>query len=1033
MLIVLLLMAVVAAWAETPVNFEREVRPLLAEKCFQCHGPDSDTRMAGLRLDLKEGAFAARKDGTPVVPGKPDASLLYQRISAPDVNRRMPPPYAHKTLDAQQVELLKRWIAQGAQWQEHWAFRAPVKPAPPAVRTAAWVRNPIDRFVLHALETNGLTPAPAADRRTLLRRVALDLTGLPPTPAEVELFLKDTSPQAYEHMVDRYLASPHYGEQRAHYWLDAARYGDTHGIHFDNYREIWPYRDWVVEAFNRNQPFDRFSIEQLAGDLLPKPTLDQMIATGFHRCGVTTNEAGIIEDEYAEIYAKDRADTTAAVWLGLTVGCATCHDHKFDPISQKDFYGLGAFFRNTTQRIMDGNVQDPPPTIFVPAQPDRAKWEQTGQRLRKVRAEMAAAGAAAAEPFARWNEQLAIGAATHPLEAKDEVFAADSRALAAAAGDQRLGEAGVPGVAAVVFPESGGVPAAKAPKLDPAQPFSIGVSFLLPADARKNYVVAAQQNTKERNRGWVIDVNGASAGFRLVGDGGRAIEVRAPQALDLRHGEWNTVVATYDGSRRQYGLALYVNGHAAPPRGLAGQTEELQGDLGDAPLVIGKSLAGGAVADLRIFSRALTESEARVVSEWTQVEGALTRDAAHRDHDDRAAMLDYYLFHDDESYRTLVREKTELEEEAHAIERRGANTLIMQERADSKPFAYVLYRGAYDQKRDRVDARTPAILPPMTSAMPRNRLGFAEWLFTPDQPLTARVAVNRMWQEIFGTGIVKTVDDFGSQGEPPSNQQLLDWLAVDFRENGWDMKRFYRQILLSATYRQAAVTTPEKLAKDPENRLLSRGPRFRLDGEMIRDYALAASGLLAPELGGPPVRPYQPEGVWEAVAMEGSNTRFYKQDAGDALYRRSLYTLWKRAAPPASMDIFNAPTRENCTVRRERTDTPLQALVTMNDPQFVEAAKVLAGRSMENSPNFDEQLDYIAARVLIRPLTLKERQIARRSFDAFREHYAQDPEGATALLATGARKADPALSQADYAAMTMLTSQLLNLDEVLNK
>ncbi len=1033
LIVLLLLLALPAAWAESPVNFEREVRPLLSEKCFQCHGPDSGTRMAGLRLDLKDSALAARKNGTPIVPGKPEASLVYQRVSAPDVNRRMPPPYAHKTLDAAQVEVLKRWIAQGAPWQEHWAFRAPVKPTPPAVRNAAWVRGPIDRFVLRGIEAAGLTPAPEADRRTLLRRVALDLTGLPPAPAEIELYLKDASPQAYEHMVDRYLASPHYGEQRAHFWLDAARYGDTHGIHFDNYREIWPYRDWVVAAFNRDQPFDRFSIEQLAGDLLPNPTLDQMIATGFHRCGVTTNEAGIIEDEYAEIYAKDRADTTAAVWLGLTVGCATCHDHKFDPISQKDFYGLGAFFRNTTQKIMDGNVQDPPPTIFVPAPADRAKWEQTGQRLKKVRAEMAEAAQAPSEAFARWREKLAIGAMTHPLEAKDEIFAADVRALAAAPGDQRLGEADVPGIAAVVFPESGGVNAAKAPKLDPAQPFSISVRFLLPA-AKKNYVIAAQQNAKEKGRGWALDVSGASVGLRLVGDGGRSIEVRAPEALDLRRGEWNSVVATYDGSRRQYGLALYVNGHAAPPRGLSGQTAELQGELGEgAPLTIGKSLAAGAVADLRIFDRALTGSEAVLAGEWTSVEGALTRDEAQRGDEDRAALLDYYRFHYDDSYRALVREKTELEEEAYAIERRGANTLIMEERKDAQPFAYVLYRGAYDQKRDRVESRTPAVLPPMTSAMPHNRLGFAEWLFTPEQPLTARVAVNRMWQEVFGTGIVKTVDDFGSQGEPPSNPQLLDWLAVDFRESGWDVKRFYRQILLSAAYRQAAAVTPEKLAKDPDNRLLSRGARFRLDGETIRDYALAASGLLAPELGGPPVRPYQPEGVWEAVAMEGSNTRFYKRDAGDGLYRRSLYTLWKRAAPPASMEIFNAPTRENCTVRRERTNTPLQALVTMDDPQFVEAAKVLAGRGMENSSGFDEQLDYIAARVLIRPLTVKERQIARQSFDAFREHYAQDPEGAAALLDTGARKADPALAQADYAAMTMLVNQLLNLDEVLNR
>jgi hypothetical protein len=947
--------------------------------------------MAGLRLDTKDAAMEVRKNGAAIVPGKPEASLLYQRVSATDAKRRMPPEYSHKSLTERQVSLLKQWIAQGASWKEQWAFRAPVKPQLPVVQNAAWAKGPIDRLVLQQLQAKGLSPAPPADRRTLLRRVALDLTGLPPTPAEIDLYMKDLSPAAYEHMVDRYLASPRYGEHRARYWLDAARYGDTHGIHIDNYRDIWPYRDWVIAAYNRNLPFNQFSIEQLAGDLLPDPTLDQRIATGFVRCGVTTNEAGIIEDEYAEIYAKDRADTVAAVWLGMTAGCATCHDHKFDPISQKDFYGLGAFFRNTTQKVMDGNISDPPPVIFVPAASDRAKWSTTSKRLQQIRDAMDAAIKATAPAI----EQVSI---THPLDVKDELFAAS-----------------------LTFPGKDGASIAKSPKLDATEPFSMSVGFLLPAQD-KSYVIAAQQNAKEKNRGWAIDVSGRTLGIRLTGDNGRTIEVRGTPG-QLNYGAWNHAVITYDGSRKQSGLYLYLNGHSMPPEARANLTAEVPGDIGmDLPLILGKSLADGAISDFRILNRVVTESEARLLSEWTALQGG-----------DRAALADHDLFHNNDAFRALVKEQNDLTTDLRAMERRGAVTLILQERAGTTPSAHILYRGAYDQQRDLVLANTPSVLPPMTAAMPRNRLGFAQWLFTDDHPLTARVTVNRMWQEIFGAGIVKTVDDFGSQGEPPANQALLDWLAVDFREGGWDVKRFYRQVLLSATYRQSAASTPEKLAKDPDNRLFSRGPRFRLDGETVRDYALAASGLLAQQIGGPSVKPYQPEGVWEAVAMDGSNTRFYKQDAGDGLYRRSLYTFWKRSAPPASMDIFNAPTRENCTVRRERTNTPLQALVTMNDPQFVEAARELAGRGMESTADFDAQVDYIATRLLARPLTLRERQIVRRSFEGFRAHYADSPADATALLNTGYRKPNPSLPPADYAAMTMLANQLLNLDEVLNQ
>jgi hypothetical protein len=1029
---VLVFAAAAPASAQT-IDFQREIRPVLSENCFQCHGPDSGTRMAGLRLDRKESAFEIRKNGPILVPGKPDASLLYQRITAPTAARRMPPEASHKSLTPVQIAKLKLWIEQGAPWKEHWAYRAPVKPAPPAVRNALWARNPIDRFILAKLEASNLAPAPAADRRTLIRRVALDLTGLPPTPAELDQYLKDTSPEAYEKMVDRYLASPHYGEERARYWLDAARYGDTHGMHVDNYQEIWPYRDWVIGAYNRNEGYDRFATEQLAGDLLKNATLDQRIATGFQRCNVTTNEAGIIEDEYAEVYAKDRAETVGAVLIGLTVGCATCHDHKFDPITQKDFYSLGAFFRNTTQRVMDDNAPDTPPVVVVPRPEDRDQWAKTSAQLAAVRTEMQETSGAANAPFEQWLANRTKTTSNSPLEPVSELYTADLAALAKSGVNVQPGDSDVPGRSALHFLKNEGVSITDAPRLDSEKPFTISVSFFFPK-AEQGYTIAAHINSNEKNRGWTIDVGARVPGMRLTGDGGRSIEIRAAHLQQLQHGTWNTIVVSYDGSRHQSGLSLYLNGRAVPAQGRGNQNVELSGDIAvDSPLILGRSLADGAIADFRIFNRVVSESEAHLLSEWPAIQTALATDSAQLSAPAKTALLTYFLNNEYEPYRKLAREQNELNLEAGAIARRGAVSLVMEERTDTKPAAWILYRGAYDQRRQQVGADTPSILPPMTSSMPRNRLGLAEWLFTEDNPMTARVAMNRMWQEIFGTGIVKTVEDFGSQGEPPTHPELLDWLAVDFREHGWDMKRFYRQILLSATYRQAAIATPDKLAKDPENRLLSRGPRFRLDGEMVRDYALAASGLLSPQIGGPSVKPYQPEGVWESVAMDGSNTRYYKQDAGNGLYRRSMYTFWKRSAPPASMEIFNAPTRETCTVRRERTDTPLQALVTMNDVQFVEAARELAERGMQSAADFESQLDFVSTRLLARPLNPKERVIVRRSFDRYLSYYDAHPGDAAKFLNQGERKPDPALPPADFAAMTMLASQLLNLDEVLNK
>ncbi|MBK9166008.1 MAG: DUF1549 domain-containing protein [Bryobacterales bacterium] len=864
-------------WAAPPIDFQKTIRPILSDACFQCHGPDASTRMAGLRLDIKSAAFEAGKRGAAIVPGKPEQSLLYQRIIEERPARRMPPASAHKTLTAEQIDLLKQWIAQGAPWQEHWAYAAPVPPKLPAVKDAAWVRTRIDRFVLAELEARGLSPAPEADRRTLIRRVALDLTGLPPHPTDAEIFARDRDPKAYEKMVDRYLASPAYGEHRGRYWLDAARYADTHGIHVDNYREMWPYRDWVIAAFNRNLPFDQFTIEQLAGDMLPNPTLDQRIATGFHRCNVTTNEAGIIEDEYAEIYAKDRAETTAAVWMGLTVGCAACHDHKFDPIPQKDFYALGAFFRNTTQKVMDDNIPDTPPIVLVPRMEDRDRWQEVSRRLTEIRDELPRVREQAVPAFGQWRTGFRSPQAPKPLEAGAELYAAETAGLAAAAPSlARLDASNVANRQGLFLTSDEGVAVESAPALDADKPFSLAVSFYFPK-AEQRYSIARHRDSKDKGRGWELSVGARVVQFDLVGDDGKGIQIRAGHLEQIQHGTWNHVVITYDGSRHQSGLALYQQGRAIPTQGRGNINLDLQGTIAvDKPLLLGASLKEGAIADFRIFGRMLTEGEAYLLSQWPAIEAALPNPATAG----REAMLTYFVFNDHEPYRRLTRELAQLNIEARSIARRGAITHVMHERDDASPHAWILHRGAYDQRRDKVDAATPTILPPIPPDLPRNRMGLAQWLFRPENPLTARVTVNRMWQEIFGTGLVRTPDDFGSQGEPPVNQALLDWLAVDFRENGWDVKHFYRQILLSAAYRQSAALTPEKLARDPDNRYLSRGPRFRMDAEMIRDYALAASGLLLPEIGGPSVRPYQPEGVWEAVAMVGSNTRNYKRDDG---------------------------------------------------------------------------------------------------------------------------------------------------------
>ena len=1045
-------------------DFQRDVRPILSNSCFQCHGPDAKTRMADLRLDTREGAFAQRENGSAIVPGDSDASLLYQRITHENQMMRMPPAYSKKELTKEQIDVLRRWIEEGASWNQHWSFKAIERVEPPAVKNEAWVLRPLDRFILARLEKDGLTPAPEADKRTLARRVALDVTGLPPDPGTLESFLGDASEHAYEKLVDRLLDSKHWGEHRARYWLDAARYGDTHGIHVDNYREMWPYRDWAIRAFNDNKPFDEFTVEQIAGDLLPNPTLDQLVATGFHRCNITTNEGGVIPEEYEAIYAKDRADTTGIVFLGLTVGCATCHDHKFDPIRQREFYSLTAFFRNTTQYVMDGNLSDPPPVLVVPTDNDRDRWHEIRREAAKTEAQMESRVASVDKVFEKWLASGEHRSLEAPLEQSAELLALnidDDPAI-----DMQGSRKKITLHEGTVVEEgpNENQPALRFGKeswtelppldLDNDTPFSIAMWVYQPKVVGA-VVVAGQYDPDDHFRGWSITVSERQVTFKMTGEkaagqeGPSEIRIVPVNTKRLPAGEWTHLTMTYDGSSERAGMRIYRNGDLVEEMGSEFFTK-LEGSIQtNRPFYLGKGVtrgrggldepqmryfAGGGIADLRFFNRPITLQEAKVVSLWSALRSARDKEPEELSGEQREALRLYYLSVKDNDYRQLVARKQGIDREWREIRRRGGVTHVMQEIPDKDPEAHVLYRGMYDQTRDRVAADTPSALHPMLASWPRNRMGLAKWLVDEANPLTGRVIVNRYWQEVFGTGLVRTSDDFGSQGEPASHPELLDWLTVEFRESGWDIKQFFRTLVTSSTYRQSAQATAEKLEKDPQNRLLSRGPTFRMDGEMIRDYALAASGLLVRKIGGPSVKPYQPPGVWESVAMPMSNTYSYKQESGAKLYRRSLYTFWKRSAPPASMDIFNAPTREHTTVHRERTNTPLQALVTMNDTQFVEASRHLAQRAMrEAGGNFDRRLDYVTTRLLARDLSEKERAVAKRTYNKFIGFYSSNAEEAKKLLAVGESPPDEGLPTTESAAWTMLASQMMNLDEVLNK
>ncbi len=1049
-----------ALQAADKLQYNRDVRPILADNCFKCHGPDSAARKAELRLDQRDVALAKGA----IVLGKPDESELVRRIFSGSAEEQMPPPSSHKKLTAAQKELLKRWVAEGAAYQPHWSLIRPQRPALPAVKNAAWPRNAIDHFILAQLEAAGLQPAAEADRRTLARRLSLDLTGLPPAPEIVEAFVNDTSADAYEALVDRLLASKQWGEHRGRYWLDYARYADTHGIHFDNYREIWTYRDWVIKAFNDNMRFDQFTIENLAGDLLPQRTLDQAIGSGFNRCNITTNEGGAISEEYLVLYTRDRTETTSQVWLGLTAGCAVCHDHKFDPLSQREFYELAAFFNNTTQAAMDGNIKDTPPILMVPGTRDRERFAKVEADLKAARQWLEVRKTAARPEFDKWLPTASADAVAASLpssglhlhaalnEGRGETVAMQlgGKTRQVALTKTAAWQPGHVSPQALHCAQGGVCEVPDAGDFDTNQPFSCGAWIKLPANDSYG-AIAARMDSGDNYRGWDFWAEQRRVGTHIVHRwSDDALKVVSREQIPANM--WTHVLVTYDGSGKAAGVKVYYNGQAQQTNV---QADGLKSTIRTkVPFKIGQRnasepLTGLSLQDLRIYARALPPQEVETLARSTRLAAILAKPAAQRSAAERDELFGWWLAAMDKEYASLVQPVARLEREQADLRTGGTIAHVMQERPD-KAMAHILFRGEYDKRRDAVSAGTPKMLPAFSADLPRNRLGFARWLLLPEQPLTARVTVNRFWQEVFGAGIVRTAGDFGVAGELPSHPELLDWLAVEFMDpsiqplapegtgagvsGGWDIKRLFKLIVMSATYRQVAITTPEKREKDPQNRLLSRGPRFRMDAEMVRDYALAASGLLVPKIGGPSVKPYQPDGVWEAVAIIGSNTRDYRRDSGENLYRRTMYTFWKRSAPPASLEVFNAPNRETCAVRRERTNTPLQALVTLNDEQYVEAARHLAQRAIkEGGDAFEARLKVLGLRLLARPFRAEELPVIRDSLDDLVAYYKSHPDDAKKLLTVGESKADPSLDPVQLAGWTMLANQLMNLDEVLNK
>jgi hypothetical protein len=1119
------------------LDFNQDVQPILASRCFSCHGPDPEMRKAGLRLDLAEWATKKREGRRDaIVPGHPEKSELVRRIESRDPHYLMPQTALGeaKPMGAYEIAVLREWIKQGAVYRPHWAFEVPTRPAMPHdIGSDPWVKNPIDSFILAKLKKEGLEPSPEADKPTLIRRVTLDLTGLLPTPDEVQAFLADSSADAYEHLVDRLLTQSAFGEQRARYWLDYARYADTYGLHYDNSRDIWPYRDYVIRSFNANKPFDQFAREQIAGDLMPMKNLDPLIGSGYVRLGVSSNEGGTIPEELRVNIARERTEAFGATFMGLTVGCAVCHDHKFDPTTQHDFYALSAFFNNIDEKPFNDDRPVWAPVVRVP----KADQDDAYNRVLSHRSQlqeklngMQFDGGKSVREWLASRENPARAVSTSGLIVRlrlDEGRGDQLRNSAPNANPGSFKTATMKpewGETTWLWPDfrmqsSTRVLLGQTADYEATQAFSAGGWFMFrsaPFHPGSFGTLLSKMESTQHDRGWELsaDENGtltvalvhqatkkgkpkkkedkkASAEKPLVRkepfnyptpqdltkkdlvpnkppeqlkaekeEEQRAkveakkkkseasitpdedltevsVRVVAVKPLSLDNA-WKHIFFTYDGSGRSSGVKIYVDGVQIA-------THVLQDNLGrasirtDAPLQLGwrnpdeHPAKDARYQDIRLYSRTLAPDEVNRLPFEDYVAEIATHPAEEWTHDQSHFVTAFYLSHIDPTWQQIQREMVQLDEQLDRLSAGGDLTLVSSEKS-TIPYAHVLTRGVYTARTERVEADTPHFLPPLPTDVPRNRFALAKWTTGPENPLTGRVTVNRMWYELFGTGLVETTEDFGIMGQRPTHPELLDWLAVEFRDSGWNVKHMYKLMVMSATYRQSSKANSKQLARDPSNVLLSRGPRFRMDAEMVRDVALESGGLLVEKIGGPSVKPYQPPNIWEQVSYPTSDTVRYVQEHADSLHRRSMYTYVKRMAPSPNMDAFDAPARDMVCTRRQRTDTPLQALVTLNDVQWVEAARALAERVIrEAGPLPEERINRMSLILLARAPSPQMAAVLEKSFREMKEHFAGNLTDARSLVNLGETRRDSSIPEPELAAWTMVASEMLNLDDTINK
>ena len=1032
-----LLLTLCASALAREVDFRREVLPILSDACFACHGPDENKREAKLRLDTKEGLFRTLDDVTVVKPGSVKDSELILRITSTDEDEVMPPKKGPRQLKPAEIETLKLWVEQGAPWGQHWAFEPMRKSQPPLAG------NAIDSFIVAELKKHGIPSlSPPADKGRLLRRVSLDLTGLPPTNEEIDAFANDSAPNAYEKVVDRLLASPRSAERLATEWLDVARYADTHGYQMDRARPMWAYRDWVVQAFRDNLPYDKFVTWQLAGDLLPNATKEQQLATAFNRLHCQNEEGGIVEEEYRVAYVVDRVNTFGTAFLGLTTECSRCHDHKYDPITQRDFYSLFAFFQNideSGQTVYFDNTM-PVPTMLL-------STPEQDQQLAKLRADIAAAEAKAADArkhaeadFAAWLEKSPEGPTEPALDGEVARYTFDTLEKNALKNEV----AGAPGGNAHEAPQLVEGKTGKAAALDGdngftfprvghftrTDPFSFGI-WVQPTELAARAVVFHRSKAP---------IDAGSRGYELLLENGRvafglhymwpgnSLKVSTKDAIPA--GKWTHIGVTYDGSSKASGLRIFIDGKEAAREVIRdGLWKDILYASGEPDLAIGyrfrdSGFRGGRVDDFRIFKRELTAVEIAALAGREAYREAVQA-VPEPSPEQRAALFEYYLATAADGCLEARKQLQQARDAERSFINPIPDAMVMKEMAVPKP-AFILKRGAYDAHGDAVSADTPAVLPKFPAGAPRNRLGLAQWLLDPEHPLMARVTVNRYWQLMFGRGLVETAENFGTTGAACSNPELLDWLARDFIASGWNLRHLLKQIAMSETYRQSWRPA---LPQDPENAWLSRAPARRLTAEMLRDSALAVSGLLVEKIGGAPVKPYQPAGLWEEIAMGRPN---YGQGKGPDLYRRSLYTFWKRTVPPPAMMTFDAADRSYCTVRRQSTSTPLQALAMLNDVQIVEAARFLGQRMLrEGGASPAERVAWAFRTVTGRRPSAKESPILEQLFDEQRALFAREPSSALKLLGFGDSKPAPEIAPADLAAATSLALAILNHDDAL--